>query len=119
VGRQHRTQCRLELLTICDGVRRVIHYPCAKTRSPLSRGAITGIGTALGGMLHTFPFLLPRLSVALRVAYAVVVFELLAIAFIRYKFMKTPLVTTVVQVIVGGGIVFAIGLWLGRIGAAG
>jgi VIT1/CCC1 family predicted Fe2+/Mn2+ transporter len=87
--------------------------------SPISRGAITGIGTALGGMLHTFPFLIPNLVVALRTAYGVVVFELLAIAFIRYKFMKTPLITTVVQVIVGGGIVFAIGLWLGHIGAGG
>lgn len=85
--------------------------------SPLMRGAITGVGTALGGMLHTFPFLVPNLTVALRAAYGVVVFELLAIAFIRYKFMKTPLVKTVVQVIVGGAIVFAIGLWLGHIGA--
>jgi VIT1/CCC1 family predicted Fe2+/Mn2+ transporter len=87
--------------------------------SPLSRGAITGIGTTVGGMLHTFPFLIPRLSLALRCAYAVVVFELLAIAVIRYKFMQTPLAKTVVQVIVGGGIVFAIGLWLGRLGAGG
>jgi VIT1/CCC1 family predicted Fe2+/Mn2+ transporter len=87
--------------------------------SPFTRGAITGIGTTLGGMLHTFPFLIPNLAVALRTAYAVVVFELLAIAYIRYRFMKTPLVTTVVQVIVGGGIVFAIGLWLGHIGAGG
>jgi VIT1/CCC1 family predicted Fe2+/Mn2+ transporter len=87
--------------------------------SPLMRGAITGVGTAVGGMLHTFPFLIPNLSMALRTAYAVVVFELFAIAFIRYKFMKTPLATTVVQVIVGGGIVFAIGLWLGHLGAGG
>ena len=87
--------------------------------SPILRGAITGIATAVGGMLLTFPFLIPHLHAALRAAYAVVVFELLAIAFIRYKFMKTPLVTTIVQVIVGGGIVFAIGLWLGKIGAAG
>lgn len=86
--------------------------------SPFVRGAITGIGTGLGGMLHTFPFLVPKLWLALRIAYAVVVFELLAIAFIRYKFMKTPLLTTIIQVIVGGAIVFAIGLWLGRIGAA-
>ena len=43
--------------------------------------------------------------------------ELLAIAYIRYRFMKSPLAQTVVQVIVGGGIVFAIGLWLGKIGA--
>jgi VIT1/CCC1 family predicted Fe2+/Mn2+ transporter len=84
---------------------------------PLMRGAITGFGTILGGMLHTLPFLLADLSAALRIAYGVVVLELLVIAFIRYRFMKTPLLQTVVQVIIGGGIVFALGLWLGRVGA--
>ncbi len=86
---------------------------------PLGRGVITGLATTLGGMLHTLPFLIAALGVALHVAYGVVVVELLMIAFIRYRFMKTPLAQTVGQVIVGGGIVFAIGLWLGRIGAGG
>ncbi|HET9616038.1 MAG TPA: hypothetical protein VFP74_02615 [Pseudolabrys sp.] len=86
---------------------------------PLLRGAITGVATAIGGMLHTFPFLLSNLQLALNIAYGVVVFELLAIAFIRYKFMQTGLLVTIGQVIVGGGIVFAIGIWLGRIGASG
>lgn len=85
--------------------------------TPILRGAITGVATAVGGMLHTFPFLIPNLRLALHFAYAVVVFELLAIAFIRYKFMESPLVTTIVQVIVGGGIVFFIGIWLGKFGA--
>jgi hypothetical protein len=84
---------------------------------PVTRGAITGVATAIGGMLHTFPFLIPSLSLALKVAYGVVVSELLAISFIRYRFMETPLLMTVVQVIVGGGIVFGIGLWLGQLGA--
>jgi len=66
-------------------------------------------------MLHTFPFLIPDLGVALKLAYAVVVCELLAIAFIRYRFMGGKLSSTTVQVIIGGGIVFAIGVWLGRI----
>ncbi len=86
---------------------------------PLLRGAITGVATAIGGMLHTFPFLLSNLQLALNIAYGVVVFELLAIAFIRYKFMQTGLLVTIGQVTVGGGIVFAIGIWLGRIGASG
>lgn len=86
--------------------------------NPIARGAITGLATAIGGMLHTFPFLLSNVHLALRVAYAVVVMELFAIAFIRYKFMKSPLAQTVLQVIVGGGIVFAIGWWLGHLGAA-
>ena len=86
---------------------------------PLLRGAITGVATAIGGMLHTFPFLLSNLQLALNIAYGVVVVELLAIAFIRYKFMQSGLLVTIGQVIVGGGIVFAIGIWLGRIGASG
>jgi len=85
--------------------------------TPVLRGGITGIATAVGGMLHTLPFLIPDLHVALRLAYAVVAVELLGIAYIRFRFMKTPLAKTVVQVIVGGGIVFLIGVWLGRIGA--
>jgi len=86
---------------------------------PLVRGLITGFATAIGGMLHTLPFLISDLKTALRVAYVVVAFELIAIAFIRYRFMKTPLASTIVQVIIGGGIVFAIGMLLGSLGAAG
>lgn len=84
---------------------------------PVARGMITGVGTAVGGMLHTLPFLISNLAVALRLAYGVVLVELLAIAVIRYRFMKTPLWNTILQVIVGGGIVFAVGLWLGSLGA--
>jgi uncharacterized membrane protein YwaF len=43
--------------------------------------------------------------------------ELLAIAYIRYRFMKTPLISTVLQVIIGGGIVFLLGIFLGKAGA--
>jgi len=84
--------------------------------TPWVRGGITGIATTIGGMLHTLPFLIPNITVALRIAYIVVVFELLAIAFIRYRYMKTPLGKTVWQVIVGGAIVFVIGLYLGKAG---
>ena len=86
--------------------------------NPWTRGAITGFGTTLGGMFHTLPFLIPNLRQALSVAYVVVVLELLAIAFIRYRFMKSALGATIVQVIIGGGIVFAVGVWLGNLGAA-
>jgi erythrin-vacuolar iron transport family protein len=85
--------------------------------SPLRRGSITGIATGLGGMLHSFPFLVPQLGLALKLAYGVVIGELLAIAFIRYRFMGGRLANTVVQVIIGGGIVFAIGVALGKFGA--
>jgi len=86
---------------------------------PWLRGAITGVATAVGGMLHTFPFLIQNLRLALDIAYGVVVVELLAIAFIRFRFMRTSLGSTILQVIIGGGIVFGVGVWLGRVGAAG
>jgi hypothetical protein len=85
---------------------------------PISRGVITGLATTVGGMLHTLPFLIHNVSIALHTAYVVVIFELMVIAYIRFHFMKTPLVKTVVQVIVGGLIVFGIGIWLAHIGAA-
>ncbi len=66
---------------------------------PLRRGAITGVATGLGGMLHTFPFLVPDLGIALKLAYVVVVCELIAIAFIRYRFMGGKLANTIVQVV--------------------
>jgi erythrin-vacuolar iron transport family protein len=78
--------------------------------SSLRRGAITGFGAGLGGMLHTLP--IPVSESGCRV-----VGELLTIAFIRYRFMGGKLANTVVQVILGSGIVFAIGVGLGRIGA--
>lgn len=85
--------------------------------TPLARGVITGVATALGGMLHTLPFLLPDLRTALSVSYAVVVAELLVIAYIRWQYMRSPLGQTIVQVILGGGVVFGVGVWLGTLGA--
>lgn len=87
--------------------------------NPLVRGVITGVGTTIGGMLHTLPFLISDLGLALRVAYVVVAIELLVIAYIRHHFMNSSLVKTVLQVIIGGGIVFFLGIILGRFGAAG
>jgi VIT1/CCC1 family predicted Fe2+/Mn2+ transporter len=84
--------------------------------SPVVRGLITGVATAVGGMLHTLPFLIRDIRLALYIAYVVVIIELLTIAYIRFHYMKTPLAKTIVQVIVGGGVVFAVGLWLGSIG---
>jgi len=85
--------------------------------NPLVRGSVTGLGTTVGGMGHTLPFLIPQLKVALTLAYVVVVLELLVISFIRFRYMRSPLGRTIVQVIGGGAIVFAVGLWLGRLGA--
>ena len=83
---------------------------------PLRRGSITGAATGLGGMLHTFPFLIPNYDLALKLAYVVVACELVVIAFIRCRFMGGHLAKTIIQVVIGGGVVFAIGVWLGRAG---
>ena len=85
--------------------------------NPWLRGGVTGLATIIGGMLHTLPFLLPNLQAALTLAYIVVGLELLAIAYIRFRYMKSPLGRTILQVIVGGGIVFGIGVLLGQLGA--
>jgi len=84
--------------------------------NPWSRGGITGLATTLGGMFHTLPFLLPNLQAALTLAYIVVVIELIAIAWIRRHFMKSPLGPTIIQVVVGGALVFAVGMLLGNAG---
>jgi membrane protein YqaA with SNARE-associated domain/VIT1/CCC1 family predicted Fe2+/Mn2+ transporter len=85
---------------------------------PLQRGTITGAATGIGGMLHTLPFLISNMAAALNFAYVVVACELVAIAFIRYRFMGGKLFKTIIQVVIGGAIVFAIGVLLGRIGAS-
>ncbi|THF71995.1 VIT family protein [Deinococcus sp. Arct2-2] len=86
---------------------------------PFARGVITGAATILGGMLHTLPFLIPDLQTALTLAYVVVIVELLVIALIRWRYMHSPLRQTIFQVIVGGAVVFGVGVWLGKLGAGG
>jgi erythrin-vacuolar iron transport family protein len=81
--------------------------------SPLMRGVITGAATVVGGMLHTLPFLIANLTLALHLAYTVVALELLVIAYIRWHYMRSSLSSTVGQVLIGGGIVVGVGLWLG------
>ena len=85
--------------------------------TPLLRGIITGLATILGGMLHTLPFLLPSLHTALMLAYVVVLVELIVIAYVKYHYMRSPLPQTVMQVVIGGGVVFGVGVWLGHLGA--
>ena len=80
---------------------------------PFFRGAITGVATFIGGILHTLPFLIPHVNLALYVAFAVVGFELLAISFIRYRYFEMSLVLSSLQVFVGGALVFASGILIG------
>ena len=80
---------------------------------PMVRGAIVGVTTFFGGILHSLPFLLGNLQAALYLAYLVVGVELISIAYIRYYFFKMRFWLSVVQVVFGGGIVLAAGLLIG------
>jgi VIT1/CCC1 family predicted Fe2+/Mn2+ transporter len=81
---------------------------------PFRRGVIIGIMTFIGGIFHTIPFLISNIHVALTVASLVVGIELVAIAYIRYKFFNMKFWLSVVQVILGGGLVFTAGILLGQ-----
>jgi VIT1/CCC1 family predicted Fe2+/Mn2+ transporter len=85
--------------------------------NPYLRGSITGAGTFLGGVLHTLPFLIPNLHVALVVAVIVIAFELLALSWIRWRFFNTGFVRSLVSIMLGGAIIVGISAALG--GAAG
>ena len=81
--------------------------------NPIFRGIVTGAMTFLGGFLHTLPFLIQDVHHALIWAYLVVGIELLVIAWIRYRYFKTSFALSCLQVIVGGGLVFAAGVLIG------
>jgi rubrerythrin len=80
---------------------------------PLLRGAVTGLMTAAGGIGHTLPFLIPDFHVAFVAAVIIVAIELAAIAWIRNRYMDTPLLSAAFQVVVGGVLVFITGIWIG------
>jgi VIT1/CCC1 family predicted Fe2+/Mn2+ transporter len=81
--------------------------------SPVLRGSITGLATFIGGIMHTLPFLLPQVGMALYVAFGVVGVELLAISFIRYRYFRMSFLVSALQVILGGALVFASGILIG------
>jgi erythrin-vacuolar iron transport family protein len=81
--------------------------------NPFLRGAITGFATFVGGILHTLPFLIPHVSLALYLAFGVVGIELLAISFIRYRYFDMSFVLSAGQVLVGGTLVFLSGILIG------
>ena len=80
---------------------------------PLIRGVICGMMTALGGIGHTLPYLIPSFNIATGVAVAVVVAELITISWIRQRYMDTPFLAAAFQVIVGGVLVFLTGILIG------
>jgi VIT1/CCC1 family predicted Fe2+/Mn2+ transporter len=81
--------------------------------SPLVRGSITGAGTFLGGILHTLPFLLPSYHAAIVTAIVVVAFELVGLAWIRWRFFDTSFVKSLGLVSVGGAVIAVVGSLVG------
>ena len=81
--------------------------------NPVLRGSITGVMTFLGGSMHTLPFLIQNLHLALIVAYIVVSVELVVIAAIRHKYFGTKWSLSILQVVGGGILVFGAGFIFG------
>ncbi|ATG48635.1 iron exporter MbfA [Celeribacter ethanolicus] len=81
--------------------------------SPIKRGLASGIMTAVGGLGHALPYLIPDFWTATFIAFAVVFIELWAIAWIQNRFMETPFLRAVFQVVLGGALVFAAGALIG------
>jgi erythrin-vacuolar iron transport family protein len=81
--------------------------------NPYMRGSITGVGTFLGGILHTLPFLIPDYQLALVVAVAVVAFELLGLAWLRWRFFHTGFLRSFASVTLGGTLIVTISAALG------
>lgn len=82
--------------------------------TPVVRGAVCGLMTALGGLGHALPYLIPHFYVATALAFAVVAVELAAISWIRMRFMDTPFLHAAFQVVVGGVLVFIAGILIGN-----
>jgi erythrin-vacuolar iron transport family protein len=81
--------------------------------APLVRGAVCGVMTAIGGLGHTLPYLIPHFYAATALAFAVVAVELAVISWIRTHYMDTPFLQAAFQVVVGGALVFAAGILIG------
>jgi VIT1/CCC1 family predicted Fe2+/Mn2+ transporter len=82
--------------------------------APVMRGAVTGTMTALGGLGHALPYLIPSFYAATTLAFVVVAIELAAISWIRMRYMDTPFLQAAFQVVVGGVLVFVAGILIGN-----
>ena len=81
---------------------------------PMIRGLVCGLMTAVGGLGHTLPYLIPDFWPATIVAMIVVAIELASISYIRHKYMDTPWLSASVQVVLGGTLVFLAGILIGK-----
>jgi rubrerythrin len=81
--------------------------------SPWIRGLASGVMTAVGGLGHSLPYLIPQFWTATTVSFIIVVLELAAISWIRWRYMDTPVIRAVLQIALGGALVFATGILIG------
>jgi rubrerythrin len=81
---------------------------------PVIRGSVCGLMTAVGGLGHALPYLIPNFHFATTLAVIVVLIELGVIAWVRHRYMDTPLVSAAVQVVIGGLLVFLAGVLIGN-----
>jgi rubrerythrin len=81
--------------------------------SPWTRGVACGIMTTIGGLGHTLPYLIPDFWTATSIAGMIVLIELAAIAWVRFRYMETPFTSAIVQVVLGGILVLLTGIFIG------
>jgi len=81
--------------------------------NPVSRGLVEGAMTFIGAAGHALPFLIPNFRIAMTVAMIIVAVELFVIAWVRHRYMETPLGKAAIQIIIGGVIVFVAGILIG------
>jgi erythrin-vacuolar iron transport family protein len=81
--------------------------------APVVRGAVCGVMTAVGGLGHALPYLIPHFYAATTLAFAVVAVELAAVSWIRTHYMDTPFLQAAFQVVIGGVLVFTAGILIG------
>jgi erythrin-vacuolar iron transport family protein len=79
-----------------------------------TRGLITGVATFVGGAFHALPFVIDDLGAALALAYVLVAVELLAIAWIRRRYLQVGLARSLIQVTLGGAVITAVGIVVGH-----
>jgi erythrin-vacuolar iron transport family protein len=83
--------------------------------NPMVRGGITGIGTFVGGVLHSLPFLIPDYRAALISAFVVVAFELVVLAALRARFFSTGFVASLAAVTLAGLVIVLVSTALGAV----
>ena len=81
--------------------------------NPFVRGGITGVGTFIGGVLHSLPFLIPDYRAALISAFVVVLFELVVLAALRARFFSTSFVASLAAVTLAGIVIVLVSVGLG------